>query len=119
MTRPTNATWESISRPASSTSATTAEKKASGLLLEAVFPFHLGDPHAVMRVPVGAPAALRLGVLDVLLPGGDVFEAAEIADRDAEPGARGFDAEEARLLRRQLLHPVRGGAVAVVALGSQ
>src|SRR4051812_33434056 len=75
-------------------------------LLEAVFPLHLGDAHAIARIPVGPALALRLGMIDHPLPGRDVFEAAPVGDGDAQSLPRRLDAEIARLLHRQRIHAI-------------
>src|SRR2546430_12373995 len=70
-----------------------------------------------MRVPLALPAPLRFAMLRLRLPRADRLEVAPVRDRDAEAvvAAHALDAEEARLLAAELLHPRRGLGVALVA----
>src|SRR5574341_352864 len=93
---------------------------ASAGTAHAIGTLDLGDAQLEMCVPLLVAQALRLAVLGVGLPRGDVLGRVEIGDGDAEAvgPARALDAEEARLLARQLDHALGHRAVAGVALGA-
>src|SRR6185369_11157265 len=98
-------------------SDTTAIFMATPSALHAVRPLDLRDAQLEVLVPGAAAHRLRLAVLGVSAPAGDVLLAVEVRDRDAEAAfvACALDAEEARLRRGQLDHAVGRGAVALVA----